>query len=218
MSDVKYIINDEIVPVHKLRSTIRDETMLVILENIVTTLKGYTANASCPIHGEPPHVTVFLSKSGGLSVQITNCCETFAQRKTSPLERVTHRFQTAHFRPALRLTVSIQGGREIFRTGATRIDTVWIGRAEPDALEKPDINLHNHGGVEKGVSRRHASIIWWEGALHVVDNGSINGTYLDEQQLEPDKPYMLHDGDLVRLGNLMLTINLVDTIAAMTQE
>jgi len=82
-------------------------------------------------------------------IHITNCCENFAQRKTSPLEKVTQRFQTAHFRPDLKLIVGVQGDRELVRIDANAIDTYGSGGLIPASANVPEINLHEYWGKEQ---------------------------------------------------------------------
>jgi hypothetical protein len=211
MADVKYTLSSMTLSLDQLRSTIHDETMRVILEGIVKTLEGYTANDVCPVHEEPPHITLAFPTIDQFHIQVTHCCQNFAERSTSPFEKPTERFQTAHFQPDLKLIIELQTLGHMFAFDADEISTLIIGRAEPDVDETPTINLYAYGAAEQGVSRKHASIVWWEGALHLMDNDSANGTYMDEKRLEPGKPYMLHDGDLVRLGNLVLNIRLLNS-------
>lgn len=53
-----------------------------------------------------------------------------------------------------------------------------------------------------GVSRRHARIFLDEGRAVLEDLGSKNGTFLKEDRL--DAPAVLGDGDMLRLGRLLL--------------
>ncbi len=52
------------------------------------------------------------------------------------------------------------------------------------------------------VSRRHASLVKREQAYYLNDLDSSNGTFVNEQ---PVKSVELHDGDLIRIGNFLLT-------------
>ena len=56
------------------------------------------------------------------------------------------------------------------------------------------------------MSRRHASIIRWYQGLYLMDEGSPNGTHLNEHRLLPQLPYMLRFGDKIRIGRLVLEI------------
>lgn len=208
MSDVKYTLKNKTVSLNQLRWTLRDETMRMILDGVVKTLEGYTANAVCSVHKEPPHITLAFPTIDKFQIQVTHCCQTFAERSTSPFEKTTERFQTAHFQPNLTLIIELQAQGQMFTFDANEISTLIIGRAEPSDNELLAINLQAYDAIEQGVSRKHAAIFWWEGALHLMDNDSANGTYVDEIRLETGKPYMLHHGDMIRLGQLALNIQL----------
>jgi NADPH-dependent 2,4-dienoyl-CoA reductase/sulfur reductase-like enzyme len=85
------------------------------------------------------------------------------------------------------------------------IDPVWmetplspsqvltIGR-EPDATLF--INYH-------AVSRRHAEIIFARGYYLLRDLGSRNGTFLNDQRLEPFSMHILNAHDRIRIGNVI---------------
>ena len=66
---------------------------------------------------------------------------------------------------------------------------IRIGRNRPDL----EINLrgNNH------IGHIHASILMSNGSYAVIDHQSVNHTYLNHQQLEPEKQYPLKNGDLV---------------------
>ncbi|HUM72240.1 MAG TPA: FHA domain-containing protein, partial [Chloroflexota bacterium] len=56
------------------------------------------------------------------------------------------------------------------------------------------------------VSRRHAVILPAEGGFTCSDLGSTNGTWLNQQMLEPGKTYPLQSGDQIRLGLLTVRV------------
>ena len=66
------------------------------------------------------------------------------------------------------------------------------------------VNLKGH----LTVSRRHASFrMTTSGRLHVVDHGSVNGTFKNDRRLEPNVLVELRDGDTVRLSTkLSITV------------
>ena len=58
------------------------------------------------------------------------------------------------------------------------------------------------------VSARHATLWQEDGRLHIRDQGSTNGTYVDGQWCEPGEPCNLHLGASVRLSSqLVLTVH-----------
>ncbi len=82
-----------------------------------------------------------------------------------------------------------------------------IGRRDPVRGIFPDLDLTADGGVERGVSRRHARILRKGERIYIEDIGSANSTFLNDQRLMPYLPYPLKDGDRVRLGRLELEIH-----------
>ena len=58
-----------------------------------------------------------------------------------------------------------------------------------------------------GIGRLHAKIIVKENQCFVVDNSSMNKTYLNSQELEPQKEYLLENGDSIKLMNEKFTFH-----------
>lgn len=80
---------------------------------------------------------------------------------------------------------------------------VSLGRNAPD--EPPlTVDLTRYDALALGVSRRHALIVFHHAGSTIQDLGSSNGTFLNEKRLEPHQPQPLKNGDLVRLGQLMI--------------
>lgn len=79
---------------------------------------------------------------------------------------------------------------------------IWIGRADPDEQFWPQLDLSDDGGVEMGVSRRHALIRKEEQGLVLIDQFSVNGTWIDRERLVPDQAYPLAHATQVTFGRL----------------
>jgi len=62
------------------------------------------------------------------------------------------------------------------------------------------------GGYGHGISRRHAVIRRTELGYDVLDLGSVNGTWLDNERLIPHRPYPLDNGSHLRLGSMRLFV------------
>jgi pSer/pThr/pTyr-binding forkhead associated (FHA) protein len=58
------------------------------------------------------------------------------------------------------------------------------------------------------VSGRHAIIAFQDGAFHLTDAGSTNGTLVDGSRLEPNVPVRLRGGEEIRMGQLTLEFSL----------
>ena len=81
-----------------------------------------------------------------------------------------------------------------------------IGRRDPDTGIIPSVDLTEENAVELGVSRKHAIIVRRDGAVHIADNNSANGTFLNGQRLVADRLRVLRDGDDVRVGKIVLRV------------
>lgn len=84
-----------------------------------------------------------------------------------------------------------------------------IGRLDAASATFPDVDLTVDGGLEKGVSRRHARITRQGEELFIEDLGSVNGTFLNGKRLTPYLPHPLQSGDEIRLGTMVLRVNVV---------
>lgn len=86
--------------------------------------------------------------------------------------------------------------------------SIHLGRLDPIANVLPDIDLTEDGGLEKGVSRRHARIIWHQGNIMLEDLGSANGTFINGEKISPFYTEVISDGDLLQLGDLQIEVGL----------
>ncbi len=86
---------------------------------------------------------------------------------------------------------------------------VLVGRLDVGRGIFPQVDLTPDGGLEGGVSRRHARIFFQDNRFYVEDLGSTNGTYLNGLRLEPYSPQPLGDGDELRLGQVRIRVGLV---------
>ena len=67
-------------------------------------------------------------------------------------------------------------------------------------------DLSQSGGYGLGISRRHAVIRRTEHGYEVLDLGSVNGTWLNDERLVPHKSYPLASGSHLRLGSMRLFV------------
>jgi hypothetical protein len=103
----------------------------------------------------------------------------------------------------LKLTVP-DSGRDVEIPLAKELN---IGRLDPASASFPDVDLTSDGGLEKGVSRRHAKITRRGSEVFIEDLGSINGTFLNRKKLTPYLPQALKSGDELQLGKLILRVS-----------
>ncbi len=85
-------------------------------------------------------------------------------------------------------------------------DEVVIGREDPVSEVFPDLDLTGFGGMESGVSRKHA-IIHRTGAEYTIEDlESTNGTYVNKKRILPHVPQVIKPGDELRFGKLALAV------------
>jgi FHA domain len=70
----------------------------------------------------------------------------------------------------------------------------------------PDLDLTPFGGKTSGVSRRHAQLRYQGGQWTLIDQGSSNGTFVNEVALQPGIPFVVQDGARLRFGGLACTL------------
>jgi len=115
------------------------------------------------------------------------------------------RWGTARFNARMNLVLTLADTPHKFIFDASTITEITIGRRDPETNARPDVDLEGFGAIDKGVSRRHATIIRRErGSLQIIDRGSPNGTYLNGQRLVPHQPRILRDGDEIRVGAMVI--------------
>jgi pSer/pThr/pTyr-binding forkhead associated (FHA) protein len=85
-------------------------------------------------------------------------------------------------------------------------EALIVGRADSVEGYTPDLDLSPFGARDAGVSRRHAKIVFQDGALHICDLGSVNGTRLNGVKLPPNQLYRLNNGAKLECGNLRMTV------------
>ncbi len=112
---------------------------------------------------------------------------------------------TANFDRGDGLRLEVEGSPEGVSITPTQ-ETIF-GRRDPATGAMPDVDLTPFAGYRMGVSRRHAAIRYGDdNTLDIWDLGSSNGTFLNGQRLSAHRPYRLHDGDEIRLGQMQIRV------------
>jgi len=83
-----------------------------------------------------------------------------------------------------------------------------IGRKSGKTSEVSEglLDLSPLGGYSRGVSRRHATILRTEQGYEILDLGSVNGSWLNDERLVPQKHYPLPSRSHLRLGSMRLFV------------
>ncbi len=83
-----------------------------------------------------------------------------------------------------------------------------LGRTDPASHSFPDVDLSPYGGVEAGISRRHAKVTrLGEDRFYIMDLSSTNFTHVNGERLDAFEPRVLVDGDEVFLGTMKLVFH-----------
>ncbi|MDZ8189005.1 MAG: FHA domain-containing protein [Nostoc sp. ChiSLP02] len=85
----------------------------------------------------------------------------------------------------------------------------WIVGRSPDSdlvLDSPD------------VSRLHAKFFTKGGTYYFSDLGSRNGSIFNGKQAEKDRPYILNDGDVIRIADYVLIMEAIAPVAEQLPE
>jgi hypothetical protein len=206
--DIQYELEGEIVEVNELAVRM-GYPAAAALRRMTARLIQQVID-SCDVHGESPVVTITVSNVKGIGVRVGGCCQPFLdlvqqQVKNVIVDAVDVSPPSAS--PGMSLIVGIQGLSKTFAFDLVRVNRLVIGRVDPNTGERPDIDLSAYGAYDNGVSRRHASIMLWNRGLFIMDEGSPNGTFLNEERLQPHEPRALKFGDRIRIGKLVLGIS-----------
>ena len=77
-----------------------------------------------------------------------------------------------------------------------------VGRLDETSGIEPEVDVTPHGGLDKGVSRRHAKLLHEGRAWFVFDLDSTNGTQVNGKEVTPKTRTSINDGDKLTFGEL----------------
>ena len=75
-------------------------------------------------------------------------------------------------------------------------------------IDKSGANIQIEELGMENISRYHCDLENRDSILRVKDSGSKNGTYINNEELEPHKSYELRNLDLLRLGDCTLEVKI----------
>jgi len=81
-----------------------------------------------------------------------------------------------------------------------------LGRVSENQPIMPDIDLTPYQAFTNGVSRIHAVMKRNEKRVSVTDLGSSNGTYMNNERLQPNVETTIGHNDILSLGKLKIQI------------
>lgn len=85
---------------------------------------------------------------------------------------------------------------------------ILVGRLDAAHGIFPELDMTTDGGLEQGVSRRHARIYTRDGTCFVEDLDSTNGTFLNDERVTPYLPYAFRDGDSLMFGTMRMKVHI----------
>ena len=130
-------------------------------------------------------------------------CGSYLRQKAAPTATLSPTSAPSPTATPLKIRLRFPDQREL---QITLNKQLLLGRADSETGVRPDVDLTPHFGMELGVSRLHATLQQGSGGVQLIDRSSTNGTYINNYQLVPEKPYLLGQGDQITLGSLEITV------------
>jgi pSer/pThr/pTyr-binding forkhead associated (FHA) protein len=127
----------------------------------------------------------------------------FGMPESTPPEPVDHPLQPPEIIPESGIAFFFVDEKMPFELRAD--EEFVVGRKTDDSPEKI-VDLINYDAFGHGVSRRHAKIRRAASGYEIIDLESTNGTWVNEQRLNPNKPYPLASGSMLRLGRMRIYV------------
>lgn len=87
--------------------------------------------------------------------------------------------------------------------------TMVIGRRNSMKDMEVVFDLSSYDAHKMGVSRYHSMILTLNNRVTIKDLNSLNGTRLNDRDLEPSQEYLLEHGDTVSFGKLSFLVAFV---------
>ncbi len=164
----------------------------------------------CPDCARRVDVTTLICPYCGHVFLTTPVATTRSLEDQDTAEMRASRWGNSRLGQRMQLVLRVMHDNAVYAFDPTQIEVISLGRRDPRTSELPTLDLEPHNGDELGVSRRHAHIRLMENnSLNILDQGSVNGTYLNGQRLIPHQPRILRDDDEVRVGRLILRVAFV---------
>ena len=163
----------------------------------------------CPICKQKNELEATVCTRCGTSLEIEPIDELAITRTTEVQPRVIERMGELLIDEALipigRIALYLAGTSEpVFLSHEKEF---VIGRkVEDDGTTEAFLDLAKSGAYQMGLSKQHAMIRRADHGYEVIDLSSRNGTWLNEEQLMPGRPYPLASGSQLRLARMRLFV------------
>ena len=129
-----------------------------------------------------------------LTTRVSSVSERFPRVE---MDRMKPEEQTLLLQLSRMVGATLQSAQRRFPLG---IERVTIGRTQDNQLVLNDLAVSSH----------HAEILLKEQGYWITDVGSTNGTFVNQQVLEPHVPSLLHPRDVIRISTTTFTYEVDD--------
>jgi pSer/pThr/pTyr-binding forkhead associated (FHA) protein len=85
-------------------------------------------------------------------------------------------------------------------------DNYTLGRVVEGQPVIPDVDLSPYDAFDQGVSRLHCEIRLKDEGVYIIDLESANGTLINGERIEVQKPISVKHGDILQLGRMRLQL------------
>ena len=172
----------------------------------------------CPIcKNKNPRTATVCKYCGGLLeenlIDIASTIRNIDEQSSIPVENVASFIDVA---------LIPEGGIAIYAGGSLKPNYLQIDRElvigrKLDNASGSFLDLSDMDAFNLGVSRRHAMIRRSESGYEIIDLSSTNGTWLNNERLIPNKPYLFASGSQLRFGRMRLFV-MCDTVLKGTEK
>ena len=133
-----------------------------------------------------------------------NTASEVATRQLDDVEcaNFTSNYGSEYFGPDDQLVIEVRDGKAPIVV--KDIKNLILGRTGRHDRREPDVDFTPFEALSKGVSQVHAAITAQDNAITIRDMGSLNGTFINGQRLIANRDHVLHDGDEIWLGHLVV--------------
>lgn len=103
-------------------------------------------------------------------------------------------------------TPDTETAEKIISLSPPDVEGYILGRSDVASNYVPDVDLSEFDAKKRGISRRHAVLLNYNNVVHVMDLGSMNGTFINGTRLIPFEPHALRVGDRLGLADLNMIV------------
>jgi len=101
-----------------------------------------------------------------------------------------------HLGQKFRLEPTTDTGEDVFK----------VGRSTGKHFKEKGVSLYK----DKEISTTHAKIEMRNGSIFLIDVRSTNGTQVNGEDLEPQAPFKLKEGDIIFMGSTEIKVSISD--------